>query len=257
VLATKCGLVWYKKVGEKFFDANEHGAADKEDQEKYEVYINLRPAMIRHEIEESLRRLKTDRIDLYQTHWQDSTTKTEDTMAELMKLKQEGKIRAIGCSNATLEQMRRYQAAGQLDVDQEQYSMLQREHEADNLAFCAENQVAFLAYSPLALGILTGKIASDHEFGKGDVRRRNPWYQKENRAKVETLLNVIHSVADGKGVTVAQTVIAWTVEQAGASHALVGARDTTQAVANAKAGEVNLTDEEIKTIRIAVDQTNF
>lgn len=139
--------------------------------------------MIRHEIEESLRRLRTDRIDLYQTHWQDSTTKTEDTMAELMKLKQEGKIRAIGCSNATLEQMRRYQAAGQLDVDQEQYSMLQREHEADNLAFCAENQVAFLAYSPLALGILTGKIAADHEFGKGDVRRRNPWYQKENRQK--------------------------------------------------------------------------
>jgi aryl-alcohol dehydrogenase-like predicted oxidoreductase len=111
VLATKCGLVWYKKEGDKFFDANEDGAADKEDQEKYEVYINLRPAMIRHEIEESLRRLKTDRIDLYQTHWQDSTTKTEDTMAELMKLKQEGKIRAVGCSNASLEQMKRYQAS--------------------------------------------------------------------------------------------------------------------------------------------------
>ena len=136
VLATKCGMVWYKKEGEKFFDANEEGRAKSEEDKSYEVYINLRPAMIRYEIEESLRRLKTDRIDLYQTHWQDSTTKTEDVMAELMKLKQEGKIRAIGCSNATIEQMKRYQAVGQLDTDQEQYSMLQRQHEADNLPFC-------------------------------------------------------------------------------------------------------------------------
>jgi methylglyoxal reductase len=257
VLATKCGLVWYKEEGEKFFDANEQGEAENEDEKKYEVYINLRPAMIRHEIEESLRRLKTDRIDLYQTHWQDSTTKTEDTMAELMKLKQQGKIRAIGCSNATVEQMKRYQAAGQLDVDQEQYSMLQRKHEADNLPFCAENHVAFLAYSPLALGILTGKIGPDHQFGKGDVRLNNPWYQKENRPKVDALLNVIRSVADGKGVTIAQTVIAWTVEQPGASHALVGARNPDQAIVNAKAGEVKLTEEEIKTIRKAVDKTKL
>jgi aryl-alcohol dehydrogenase-like predicted oxidoreductase len=137
-----------KKEGDKFFDADEHGLAESDQDKKYEVYINLRPAMIRHEIEESLRRLKTDRIDLYLTHWQDSTTKTEDAMAELMKLKQEGKMRAIGCSNATVEQMKRYQSVGQLDVDQEQYSMLQREHEADNLPFCVENNIAFLAHSP-------------------------------------------------------------------------------------------------------------
>jgi methylglyoxal reductase len=123
VLATKCGMVWYKKEGDKFFDANEEGRAKSEEDKRYEVYINLRPAMIRYEIEESLRRLKTDRIDLYQTHWQDSTTKTEDVMAELMKLKQEGKIRAIGCSNASIDQMKRYQAVGQLDTDQEQYSI--------------------------------------------------------------------------------------------------------------------------------------
>jgi methylglyoxal reductase len=255
VLATKCGMVWYKKEGDKFFDSDEHGAAESEQKRKYEVYINLRPAMIRHEIEESLRRLKTDRIDLYQTHWQDSTTKTEDTMAELVKLKQEGKIRAIGCSNATVDQMKRYQSVGQLDADQEQYSMLQRQHETDNLPFCAENDIAFLAYSPMALGILSGKIGPDHEFGQGDVRRRNPWYKKENRPKVDALLRVISSVADAKGVTIAQTVVAWTVEQPGCSHALVGARNPDQAIANAKAGEVKLTDEEIKTIRTAVDQT--
>ena len=213
--------------------------------------------MIRYEIEQSLRRLKTDRIDLYQTHWQDSTTKTEDVMTELMKLKQEGKIRAIGCSNATIDQMKNYLAGGQLDTDQEQYSMLQRQHETDNLPFCRANNVAFLAYSPMALGILSGKIGPDHEFGEGDVRRNNPWYQKENRPKVDALLDVIRSVAEDKRITVAQTVIAWTLEQPGCSHALVGARNPDQAIANAKAAAVEFTDEEIWTIRKAVDQTKL
>lgn len=257
VLATKCGMVWYKNEGDKFFDASETGEAEGEADKKYEVYINLRPAMIRHEIEESLRRLKTDRIDLYQTHWQDSTTKTEDVMAELLLLKQEGKIRAIGCSNATIEQMERYQSVGQLDTDQEQYSMLQRQHEADNLPYCRDHQVALLAYSPMALGILSGKIGPNHEFGDGDVRRGNPWYQKENRPKVDVLLEVIRSVAEGKGITIAQTVIAWTLEQPGCSHALVGARNPDQAIANAKAGAVTLTEEEVRIIRKVVNQTKL
>jgi methylglyoxal reductase len=213
--------------------------------------------MIRHEIEESLRRLKTDWIDLYQTHWQDSTTKTEDVMAELLLLKQEGKIRAIGCSNATIEQMERYQSVGQLDTDQEQYSMLQRQHEADNLPYCRDHNVALLAYSPMALGILSGKIGPNHEFGDGDVRRGNPWYQKENRPKVDALLEVIRSVAEGKGITIAQTVIAWTLEQPGCSHALVGARNPDQAIANAKAGTVTLTEEEVRIIRKVVNQTKL
>ncbi|MBV9273994.1 MAG: aldo/keto reductase [Verrucomicrobia bacterium] len=257
VLATKCGMVWYKKEGDKFFDANETGEAEDESEKKYEVYINLRPAMIRYEIEESLGRLKTDRIDLYQTHWQDSTTRTEDVMAELMALKQEGKIRAIGCSNATIDQMKRYQSVGQLDTDQEQYSMLQRQHETDNLPFCRDQNVAFLAYSPMALGILSGKIRADHEFGAGDVRRHNPWYQKENRPKVDALLEVVRSVGESKDITIAQTVIAWTLEQPGCSHALVGARNPEQAAANAKAGTVELTKPEIQRIRKAVDQTTL
>ena len=135
--------------------------------------------------------------------------------------------------------MKRYQASGQLDADQEQYSMLQRQHEAANLSFCRANDIAFLAYSPMALGILSGKIGPNHEFGQEDGRRSNPWYQKEARLKVDALLDVIRSVAEDKGATIAQTVIAWTLEQPGCSHALVGARDADQAIANAKAGEVD------------------
>ena len=161
VLATKCGLNWWSEEGDKFFEGDEHGRA--QDEVKYNVYKNLRPKEIRYEVEQSLKRLQTDRIDLYQTHWQDPSTATEDAMAELVRLKEEGKIRAIGCSNATPEQMRRYLSVGQLDTDQEQYSMLQRQHEPTNLAFCAENNIAFLAYSPLALGILSGKIDANRQ----------------------------------------------------------------------------------------------
>jgi aryl-alcohol dehydrogenase-like predicted oxidoreductase len=109
----------------------------------------------------------------------------------------------------------------------------------------------------MALGILSGKIGPDHGFGEGDVRRNNPWYQKETRPKVDALLAVIRSVAEDKGITVAQTVIAWTLEQPGCSHALVGARNSEQAIANAKAGEIKLTEEELWMIRKAVDQTKL
>lgn len=135
--------------------------------------------------------------------------------------------------------------------------MLQRQHETDNLSYCHDHKVAFLAYSPMALGILSGKIDPNHQFGEGDVRRGNPWYQKENRSKVDALLDVIRSVAEDKGITVAQTVIAWTLAQPGCTHALVGARNPDQAIANAKAGEVELTRDEVRIIRKVVDQTKL
>ncbi len=115
VLATKCGLVWHTNAGTPFF--SEFGKP---------VHKYLGPDSIRYEIEQSLRRLKTDVIDLYQTHWQDSTTRIEETMAVLLDLKAEGKIRAIGVSNADCQQIEEYRAVGPVDADQEKYSMLDR-----------------------------------------------------------------------------------------------------------------------------------
>ena len=115
VVATKCGLVWHVQKGTFMFD--ETGTP---------IHRYLGPESIRYEVEQSLRRLQTDYIDLYQTHWQDATTPIEETMATLLQLKQEGKIRAIGVSNATTQQMDEYRAKGQLDSDQEKYSMLDR-----------------------------------------------------------------------------------------------------------------------------------
>ena len=129
-------------------------------------------------MERSLKNLKTDRIDLLQTHWQDPSTPLADTVAELQRLKQEGKIRAIGVSNCSLEQLKAY---GPIDSDQEQYSMLDRKLETNGiLPWCRENNVSVLAYSPLANGLLTGKLRPDRQYNPGDLRKAKPRFRPEN-----------------------------------------------------------------------------
>lgn len=250
VLATKCGLIWHRQRGEFFFasdDKNPSGTG------AIKVHRCLAPEEIRRDVELSLQRLGTDRIDLLQTHWQDPTTPVADTMQTLLDLKAEGKILAIGCSNATPEQMDAYRRAGPLDVDQERYSMLDRAHEQDNLPYAAEHKLAFLAYSPLAQGLLTGTIGPEREFREGDQRRGNERFSVENRRRIQALLAQFRPIADAHGVSLGQLVIAWTVAQPGCTHALVGARTPAQAAENAKAGTVRLSGDELLHMRNAVE----
>ena len=138
------------------------------------------------EIERSLARLDTDHVDLYQTHWQESTTPIADTMAALAKLKDEGKIRAIGVCNANLEQLKAY---GPIDSDQEKYSLIDREIEKQRHAgHCRRQGIAMLAYSPLANGLLTGKIRPDRQFGPGDLRRGNRRFTPANIERINAML---------------------------------------------------------------------
>jgi aryl-alcohol dehydrogenase-like predicted oxidoreductase len=197
--------------------------------------------------------LKTDRIDLYQTHWQDSTTPIEDTMGALLELKQAGKIRAIGVSNATVEQMDRYAKVGPLDSDQERYSMLDRQLEAETLPYCREHNMAVLAYSPMAMGLLTGKMSPDREFNAGDVRNQIPRFSKENRQRVADMLCVMKPVAVRHGLTVGQLVIAWTASQPGLTHVLCGARTPQQAEENAAAGRAELSADDLQAINQVLD----
>jgi len=251
VLATKCGLVWHVEKGDHFFNSDEkHPRADATERK---VYRCLDPKVIRHEVEQSLRRLGVETIDLYQTHWQDPTTPVADTMAELLTLKQAGKIRAIGVSNATPEQIDQYRAVGTLDSDQELYSMLDRKVEASQLPYCAGHGLAFLAYSPIAQGLLTGKIGPDRAFDEGDQRNLKPRFSVENRRKVAAMLDVFRPVADAHRVTPAQLAIAWTVSQTGCTHALVGARTPEQAAENAKAGDVELAPADLDVMRKAIE----
>jgi aryl-alcohol dehydrogenase-like predicted oxidoreductase len=250
VLATKCGLRWEgsePRQGDFYFSSNAKGLEESSDA-AYQVYRYLGPDSIREEIEASLRRLNVETIDLYQTHWQETTTAIEDTMDALVRLREEGKIRAIGVSNANVEQIQKYLARGTVDSDQEQYSMLDRKLESSNLPFCRKRKISFLAYSPLANGLLTGKIGADREFGEGDLRRSHPRFSLENRKRVDSMLDELRPIAGGRNVTLAQLVIAWTLAQPGVTHALVGARNNEQALANAAAGDLELTREEVESI---------
>jgi methylglyoxal reductase len=237
VLATKCGLVWDTDKGTHFFD--ELGKP---------IHRYLGAESIRYEVEQSLGRLQTDVIDLYQTHWQDATTPIEETMATLLDLKQEGKIRAIGVSNATIEQMDEYRIVGPLDSDQEKYSMLDREIDSEQLPYCEGNNIAVLAYSPLVQGLLTGKMAADWELSKGDMRSQDPRFSVENRKKVLVFLEELRPIADAHAATFAQLAIAWTLAQPGLTHALVGARSPQQAHENATAAAIVLANRELAVI---------
>ncbi|MEJ2008445.1 MAG: aldo/keto reductase [Acidobacteriota bacterium] len=237
VIATKCGIVWHTEKGTPFLE-----------QSGKRMHRYLGPESIRHEVEQSLKRLNTDYIDLYQTHWQDETTPIEDTMGTLLDLKREGKIRAIGASNATVEQIEAYRRVGQLDACQEKYSMLDRELENEYLPYARQHNLAVLAYSPLANGLLTGKIGPERQFPPDDLRHSRPRFSVESRRKVLAMLDRMRPIAEKHGLTLAQLVIAWTAAQPGVTHVLVGARNAEQAQENAAAGNATLSLKEIETI---------
>jgi aryl-alcohol dehydrogenase-like predicted oxidoreductase len=249
IVATKCGLVWHTDQGQLAFESDERVISQGGPRK---VYKFLGPDSIRHEVDQSLQRLQTDYIDLYQTHWQDETTPMEDTMATLLELKDAGKIRAIGHCNLTSAQLATYTAVGPVDSAQLKYSMLDRGIEEDQLPYCRENDIAVLAYSPLELGLLTGKTTPDREFQEGDLRRNHPRFSVENREKVQQMLGEMKPVRDAHGITCAQLAIAWTIAQAGLTHALVGARNPKQAQENAAAADVQLTEPEIEKVNAAV-----
>jgi len=133
------------------------------------------------------------------------------------------------------------------------YSMVERQIEADVTPFCLEYGKGILAYSPLQRGLLTGKITDDYKFEEGDHRPNTKHFRPENRKQVNQFLDKIRPIADGYGVTLAQLVINWTIQQPAVAAALVGARDPKQVKENAKALDFMLTDEEINQINALLD----
>ena len=237
VLATKCGLVWHTRKGNHFFDYDGQP-----------VHRYLGKESIVHEVEQSLARLKTDYIDLYITHWQDPTTPVGETMEALDMLKQQGKIRSIGASNVSADDLQSYVASGKLDAIQEEYSMVKRDIESSLLPICAEHGVSMLSYSSLALGLLSGKIGPDRTFSGDDQRKDNPRFSISNREKIARLMTDLAPIADRHQATNAQIVIAWTVQQPGITFSLCGARNPQQARENARAGAIRLMPEELNMI---------
>lgn len=243
ILATKCGLAWHTTKGRHFFD-----------QAGKPVHRYLGDDSIRWEVEESLKRLRTDYIDLYITHWQDPTTPISETMKTLEDLKKSGKIRAVGASNVTPADLEAYTAAGQLDAIQEQYSMVHRDIESHLVPLCLRHRVSVLSYSSLALGLLTGRIDPERSFEGDDLRKSDPRFSAENRRKVAEFATSLSPLAEAHNATIAQLVIAWTACQRGVSFVLCGARNANQAIENADAGSLELTDIELAEIDGAVSR---
>jgi len=237
VLSTKCGLVWHTRQGNHFFDYDGRP-----------VHRHLGADSIAYEVEQSLVRLGTDRIDHYVTHWQDPTTPIEETVAALEKLRQQGKIRSIGASNLSPDDLSAYLATGKLDAIQEEFNMVKRDIEDTLVPACIDNNVSVLSYSSLALGLLSGKIGPDRLFEGDDLRKDNPRFSTANRRKVARLMESIAPLAEARGATLAQIVVAWTLQQPGITFSLCGARNAEQASENAAAARIRLSPEELQTI---------
>jgi len=251
IVATKCSMICDPTRGVFKFRST---ASGPDPNGHVVIHICSAPDSIRREVEASLKRLGTDFIDLYQTHWQDTTTPFEDTMAALVDLKQQGKIRAIGVCNASSGQMDGYRKVGALDSDQEHYSMILRDIEQDQLPYCQNHGIAVLAYSPLSRGLLTGKVGPDRQFSPGDHRPGLQRFRMENRRRVAAMLEKFQPIAEGRGITLAQLAIAWTLAQPGLTHALCGARTVKQTQENAAAGDIELAASELQTISAAIDE---
>ena len=169
-------------------------------------------------------------------------------MATLEDLKRQGKIRSIGASNLTVEELNSHVAAGPLDAIQEEYSMIRRGIEATLLPACAAHGVSTLSYSSLALGLLSGGIGPDRVFEGDDQRKDNPRFSIANREKVARLTREIGPIAEAHGASPGQIVIAWTMQQPGITFSLCGARNPDQARENARAGRIRLSPADIQTI---------
>lgn len=241
-LLTKFGLVWdgsNNGKGEFFFDADDNGR-------KVPVYKFASKENVIKEVEESLKRLGTDYIDLLQLHWPDSTTPIDETMEALALLLQQGKIKAAGVSNYSVAQMQHAEKTIQLASNQVSYSMLNRAIESDLIPYTVANNIGIIAYSPMERGLLTGKYFKDGQLKSND--HRNGYFGQFDLEKVKAFLEKITPIAEIKNATLSQLVLRWTTLQKGITIVLAGARNAEQAIANAQSMNIDLSNEELKFI---------
>ena len=247
-ILTKYGLNWETDQGEFHFETTGN------DGKPLKIYKYSAPAKVIRECEDSLRRLKTDYIDLLQIHWADSTTPIAETMSAVAKLIEQGKVRAAGVCNYNVDQVNEALKTVNIVSNQVPYSMINRPIEKTVVPQAIEKKLSIIPYSPLQRGLLTGKIKKGHKFGEGDTREGNRFYKPENIDGANELLKKIKPIADAHGATLSQLVINWTTRQPAMDCVLVGARDEVQVKENVAAMEFRLSDEELKVIDKAVGE---
>ena len=227
IIATKCGII---REGGNFS-------------------FNLSRENIKREIEDSLRRLDIEVIDLYQCHWPDPSTPIEATMEILLRLKEEGKIRHIGVSNFERPLLEKALSLAPVVTNQPQYSLLDRRIEKELLPFCNDNKIGTLPYGPLGSGILTGKYKERPQFKQGDARNFfYKYYEENNWNKVQILLKEMKEISEYHRKPLPHVAINWLKQQEGVSSVLVGARNPAQAKENAGALEWDLSRDELNRL---------
>lgn len=249
VIATKCGMRWDSNEGSDPWQSRDNQGRP------IVIRRNSKPESIFYECEQSLKRLGVETIDLYQIHWPDTTTPIEDSMAAMLKLQQQGKIRAIGVSNYDLDQLSRAKKVAPVASLQPPYSIIRRQIEQDLLPYCRKNHIGVIVYSPLERGLLTGAVTPERKFSGDDHRASHPFYTVENRKRIAEALAKIKPIADAHHASFAQLIINWTIHEPGITAALVGARNAEQAAHNAQAMNLHLSDSERQQIRQAFDET--
>ena len=235
---TKCGLRW---------DA------------RGEVHKVLSVASIRREIENSLRRLAVDVIDLYQIHWppEPDSPELEEGWSTLANLKREGKVRWIGVSNFDVQQLRRARAIAPVTSLQPRYSLVHREIEDEILPYCLRENIGVIVYSPMASGLLTGAMTRERaaRLPKDDWRKGHPDFTEPNLSRNLALIERLREIAERHNRFVGEVAIAWTLHHPAVTGAIVGARNARQADGVMRAGDLRLTDEEVSGIEALLAET--
>lgn len=245
VLSTKCGIQWYDDGGELHFTREGH-----------KVYRDLSPKAIRRDLELSLKTLGTDYIDVFYTHWQCKTyglVPVAETMGELLKMKQEGKIRAVGASNVDLQILQDYVDAGQLDVIQEKLSILDRKPENTLLPFCEAHGVSLQTYSPIEQGLLAGKIPNDYVLPEGSARQGKLWWRPENIPLVNEMLASWQDLTEKYHCTLANLAIKWNSMLSPNIHVLCGARKLSQIEDTARSLDIPMSREDFLRMKADAD----
>jgi aryl-alcohol dehydrogenase-like predicted oxidoreductase len=230
VIATKCGI---HMEGKEFVNDG-------------------RPETIQRECDESLRRLGVEFVDLLYLHGPDPNVPVEESAGALRALQAAGKTLAIGTSNCTLEQTQAMHGVCSLAAVQLPYNMLQRDIERRTIPWCRERGIAVMVYWPLMKGLLTGRIARNHQWDERDPRRNWPMYQGEEWQKNQDFLDRLRDAAKLTGHTVAQLVVNWTIHQPGITAALCGAKRRWQIEETAGAMDWQLTPEQRALIDAAI-----
>ncbi|MDT7013437.1 aldo/keto reductase [Levilactobacillus namurensis] len=239
-------------VGQAMHDFDRHSFAlatkGAQDFSSGEQVINNTPEFLTAQVEASLKRLNTDYLDIYYIHFPDKDTPKAEAVGALQRLREQGKIRAIGISNFSLDQIKEANADGYVDVVEDEFSLLHQDHAVDMMPYLKDHHISFVPYFPLASGLLTGKYDQSVSFPADDIRSQISDFQEPRYSQALTAIDQVRPIAQAHHATVAQTVLAWYMQNPLISVVIPGAKRASQVEANAQALDVTLTSAEYQTI---------